>query len=446
MGQVTAEGYLADTFESIRDEIIAELRAEWGASVPLDDGTFDGHLIAILSERLVALDELGEIAFTSFDPDAASGVMQRVLGLITGTLETPAAGSKVTITVCGDDGTVLAGGDSGNVVSTASTGKRFVFATEVTLLQLDDWAASTAYAEGDRVNNASRCYECITAGVSAGAGGPTTTAADIVDGTAHWIYLGEGEAAADVVARSEEIGPIVAVAGDLTSRETPVAGWNTAVNLEDAELGRLAQTDEDFRLQREADVTAEGNGVPDAIRANVLAIAGVTNATVFFNNTDETVNDIPPHSCEVLVQGGDDQAIWDTLWQSVPVGIRTIGTEEGTALDADGFEQPVSFSRPEEIEVYVDVTLEKDPTTYGGNAEVKLAIATWGNAQRTGKNVVASAIAAQAFTVAGVLDVPLVEIDDAPAPSSSTTIPISKRQLAKYDTSRITVTTSDGEP
>lgn len=54
------------------------------------------------------------------------------------------------------------------------------------------WLATTAYALGDRVANASRYYECIAAGTSAGSGGPTTTAADITDGTAHWTYLGEG--------------------------------------------------------------------------------------------------------------------------------------------------------------------------------------------------------------------------------------------------------------
>ncbi len=53
------------------------------------------------------------------------------------------------------------------------------------------WAASTAYVLGDLRDNAGRMYAVITAGTSAGAGGPTTTAADITDGTVHWQYLGE---------------------------------------------------------------------------------------------------------------------------------------------------------------------------------------------------------------------------------------------------------------
>ena len=54
------------------------------------------------------------------------------------------------------------------------------------------WAANTAYAVGVRVTNSSNVYQCLTAGTSAGAGGPTgtTTPTDgIVDNTARWTYI-----------------------------------------------------------------------------------------------------------------------------------------------------------------------------------------------------------------------------------------------------------------
>ena len=52
------------------------------------------------------------------------------------------------------------------------------------------WAASTAYVVGDRrTNDSGKVYECITAGTSAGSGGPTGTTSDITDNTAHWKYL-----------------------------------------------------------------------------------------------------------------------------------------------------------------------------------------------------------------------------------------------------------------
>lgn len=51
------------------------------------------------------------------------------------------------------------------------------------------WQASHAYTAGTYVTNSSNIYRCITAGTSAASGGPSTTAADITDGTAHWAYV-----------------------------------------------------------------------------------------------------------------------------------------------------------------------------------------------------------------------------------------------------------------
>jgi hypothetical protein len=52
------------------------------------------------------------------------------------------------------------------------------------------WTNGHAYVLGDRVlNDTGKTYRCITAGTSAGSGGPTGTAADITDNTAHWKYI-----------------------------------------------------------------------------------------------------------------------------------------------------------------------------------------------------------------------------------------------------------------
>jgi hypothetical protein len=52
------------------------------------------------------------------------------------------------------------------------------------------WAISTAYVVGAVVlNDTNKIYACVTAGTSAGAGGPTGTGAGIVDGTAVWDYI-----------------------------------------------------------------------------------------------------------------------------------------------------------------------------------------------------------------------------------------------------------------
>lgn len=55
------------------------------------------------------------------------------------------------------------------------------------------WVLSTPYTKGTLITNDSgKFYLCITAGTSAGSGGPTGTTADITDGSAHWMYAGTG--------------------------------------------------------------------------------------------------------------------------------------------------------------------------------------------------------------------------------------------------------------
>jgi hypothetical protein len=52
------------------------------------------------------------------------------------------------------------------------------------------WASGTAYKKGEVVTaDSGKLYRCITAGTSAGSGGPNGTAADITDNTVHWAYV-----------------------------------------------------------------------------------------------------------------------------------------------------------------------------------------------------------------------------------------------------------------
>lgn len=62
------------------------------------------------------------------------------------------------------------------------------------------WAASHSYSLGAIVSNNSNFYVCVGAGTSAASGGPTTTAAGIVDGTAVWNYIGATAGQGNVLA------------------------------------------------------------------------------------------------------------------------------------------------------------------------------------------------------------------------------------------------------
>jgi uncharacterized phage protein gp47/JayE len=446
VSELTAEGLVIETFVEIRAGINAELREEYGPEADLSDGAVAGIFVAAVARSDADREELTEAVNSSSNPDTATGARLDSICAITGTIREAATPSSVVLTLTGDDATIVL---AGNQASIEATGARFATLEDVTLAALDAWTITTPYVIGDRVTNDGKAYLCTDPGTSAGAGGPDTEDEAITDGSVIWRFLGEGEAAADVDSECTVTGPTVGTTGTILEIETPVSGWISVINILDADVGTLLESDEALRMRRETELSRPGTSTQDAIRADILEVDGVTTVTVFANREDIEVDGIPAHSVEVLVQGGEDQDIWDKLWLSIPVEADTVGDEEGTVVDSQGTSHTLRFSRPDELEIYVEVELSKDPLTYpdDGDDQVIAAIVAFGDAQLTGRDVRASAISAAIFAaVDGILDVTAVFIGIAPAPALSTTIAVSLRQLALYDTSRIGVTSVDEVP
>lgn len=446
---VTAAGFLAKTMDVLVEGMEADIKAEFGF-VPRG---FLKKLIAIVCERFTELWELGELSFTAMDPDAVADALQDALYSITGTIRNEAKATSVLLTCTGTPTTLIT---TGSQAQNPATNDKFETQADGTITALSTWLPGHVYAVGDRVTNSSRGYVCRTAGTSAGSGGPVDTLDDETDNTAHWRYMGEGTGAVDITALCTETGPIVAESGDVNDIVTLVTGWSSVKNLADGVVGNDVETNADYRVRREQELSQAGATTPDAIRATLLEVAGVTSCTVFYNPTDTTDGDgVPPHGVECLIRGGSNQDLWTAIGQAcVAAGIDTTGTTVGTWTDSEGTSHAIAFSRPTEINIYVDVALTKiandpaDTTTYpsDGDNQVKLAIVAYGQAQKAGKDAVSSRLIAATFGVAGVLDVTHCYIGTAPSPVSSGTVAITTRQLAVFDTSRITVTSSNGTP
>lgn len=444
---LTAEGFLPKDLATVRAEIEADFQDAFGASINLSPRSFFGQFSGIMSEREANLWELSQAVYRAFDPDGATDDALDALSQLTGTLREGATNSLVDLTCVGTPGTLLS---AGRIVSVEEVGTRFVTTVDATIIAATAWTISTAYTLGQYVTNSGKVYVCITAGTSAGSGGPTTTADDITDGTVHWRHLGTGTGVVDVVTEAEDTGPIEAVAFTLNVIETPVGGWATAINLLDATPGQDIESDAALRIRRANEVTGEGNATVDAIRAGVLRrVPETTTVTVFENTTDSTDGDgLPPHSVEVLVRGGDDQDIFEAVFAEVAAGIATHGTESGTVVDSSGNSHTVKFSRPTEIDVYVIAEVLRVTATFpsDGSDQIKAALVALGDAYDIGKDVYARALIPAVFGIAGVLNVSAMKIGTAPTPTTENTITVTSRQLAVFDTSRITVTLSAGTP
>lgn len=300
---------------------------------------------------------------------------------------------------------------------------------------------------------ATKCTVTLTVTLGAGVTLPAGSVAHVAGQPANrWVTLaaatnsGGSPATVNVDAEAEAAGVFVANAGTITSIATPRTGWTAVTNTYDAAAGTAAETDPVLRLRRERELTAGGTSPPDAIRAALLRVDGVSSAVLSINDTDAYVLDQPPHSVRAIVQGGTDAAVALALWRAVAGGIQTYGglagdstTVEETVTDAGGFSRTVRFTRPSTVNAYATAYVVVDSATYVGDDALKLAIANITTAQLAGAPLRMSAAIRAALTVAGVVDCSEVAFGRASDAQVAANLGASPYEVLKLAAGRITI-------
>lgn len=445
-------GFNAKTLEDIRSEISDDIHTNVAASMNTTDKSRIGKLIGVFANQLAQAWEGIRDVFDSFNPDAATGLGLARLAALTGTIKNGASKSQVTLTLTGEAGSAVPTTGARFAVTSTSSEFKTIEGTGEVFGAVTAWSGAEILVAGDRrystVSTIRRVYECVVGGTTHASVAPTGETGSVTDGTATLAYVGRGNGVIDLDAEAVISGPISAVARDLTTILTPSHDLFSVINLENAIVGQDVETDEALRVRREDEIAQLGSTPVDAIRAELLQVPNVTTVSVFPNNSDvEDADGVPPHSVEPLVEGGVDQAIWNALLASVAAGIATHGDVVGAATDSVGNSHVMKFSRPDEEEIYVTVTLKKDATyPSNGDDQVKARIVELGNALGSGKNVVSTQIARWVYDVTGVHDVDPPLIGTSPSPVSQTTLTITSRQIPKFALARIVVNSSTAVP
>lgn len=458
---VTSAGWIPKPLATILAEIQADLQAVFGTGINLAASSVFGQLANRLAEREAEVWDLGEAIWNAFDPNSSSAAGLENLGALTGTTRLAASNGTVSMVLVGTNATAV---PQGTVFSAAGASK---VATDslATIATIAAWQASTAYAVGAIVSNDSgKLYSCTavpagaSTGQSAGAGGPTGTGTSISDNQLTWRYIATASAAVAASCTAQETGPATAAAGSIVTVETPVAGLSSVVNPLDLSPGRDIETDAAMKVRREALLRQSGNAALEAIRGDVLAVFGVTACTVLQNDTDVDSSGAggqPPHAIECIVLGGADADVRKAILASKAAGTRSYGTNAiGTITDSQGRAQQIDFTRPTPVAIYVTVNGTKDAAAYPatGDADIKQALVSYSLGllvDSTGKQVFAGYAAGGTVnawnlvpavkTVSGVITITSILIGLAPSPTLSNDLPMTIRQLAQLDTSRIVI-------
>ena len=123
--------------------------------------------------------------------------------------------------------------------------------------------------------------------------------------------------------------------------------------------GREAQTDVELRQAYIAKSALRSNTMVDSVVAEILnTVVGIETVSGFENDTD-FVNDrqMPPHSIEFVVEGGEDSEIASAILRKKAGGIQTYGSVVVDVPGKYGDSIPIKFNRPTYIYVWLKIVL-----------------------------------------------------------------------------------------
>jgi len=304
-------GLTIQTLDDIVSEMGAALKLALSAPDLLTDdpASPEGALIGILAERESLLQENVEAAYFGAYPQTATGVSFMRAIRMAGISVKPATPSAVTLTL------------HATAAMTVPAGSL------VAVTQID------------------------------GLGAIYSTDADLVFPAA---------GSRDVTATAIEMGPdtaTAATAGTITTIVTAVANWDTVTNALAATPGTNMETDSEALVRMKQSFSGPGQSPIDALRAQLLAIAGVAQVLVLENTAyyvDPTTTDaagtlgkaircivwpVPAHTAlpAFPTLGSVEEAIAAAIWHGKTDGALAQGLVATKTRDTAGHEQPIAY-------------------------------------------------------------------------------------------------------
>lgn len=358
-------GFNRKSLSEIRAIIEADYRSIWGDNVVLDNSEPDGQEIGIIAYYEDQNMQLLEAVWNSFSPNRASGVSLQDAVNYNGITILDESKSTVTLTITTNQANVTY--PSGLIFSDINS--------------QTNWIADNVFT--------------------------TDT-------------LGR----ATVTATAENYGKIQALANTITQIKTPQYGLLSVTNESPAQLGRMRETDAELRARNAKSKAFDSDGNGPSVEAGVKQIDGVQDAKVLENKTngyllvESGAYRLKPHSFCVVVLGGDDQVIADTIRQRISGGCDT-GLEYdsggGTYVDysenvtlnsytAKGNAVEITFTRPTLIGVHLQIEFPTNVTIdYALSNQITAAFKTYIEAETaTGDEVSALAAIMYVFNQLGI--------------------------------------------
>lgn len=382
------------TYEEIRDDLIAKLKQIFGNDIYIDEDSMDYQMVSIFARKIFDCNCLAQLSYNNRTPITAIGVGLDNAVAFANIRRKEATYSTVNLLITGDVGTVIENGE-------VSDGN-------------NDWELPDEVTIPDSGQ----------------------------------IY---------VQATCKVPGKIEALPNTISKINTPVFGWLSVNNEYSADTGIDEENDASLRGRFAISSSLPSQTVFEGLIAAVEDVEDVDRVVGYENDTGSTSTSsvpgnipagLPAHSVTLVVEGGDDGSVAQTIMAKKTPGCYTNGTTDIVVTSISGNVNHIRFYRPTYNTLYVKVSIVSlQGYTPEYEAKIKDAIVDYIKSLQIGENIYRSVVWSVATSAMLSINSPAFSVQDVQFSSDGVTYSASDviqdfYEVAQLDSSNVSVEVS----
>ncbi len=415
---VTDKGFVMKRMDTILEEIHGDLTEGFGFDTRLAGSSFLGTLVTTFAGQIADLWEAAQDSYYAKYPATASGLNLDHAVQYGGIYRKPDKQTCYPLHCTGDDGTVVR---AGMYVATDTKPEIRLYSAEefkitrencnaavIRVATIEKDAAYTVSLNGivysysseegtreDILNGLIGQIRAEEYQVQLNDENNAIVIADTVKTRSNVLILSDNLTTESVTTvanfLTEDYGKITLPDGIVTVMVNNIPGFDEVTNIIAPSYGRLQETDIELRQSYIAKAALRSNTMIDSIVSELLNnVADIESASGYENDTDVTNSDgMPPHSIEMVVEGGNDSEIAAAILNRKAGGIQTYGKVEVGVPGKYGETITVRFNRPRYLYTWLKVVIHGVKARLSANYQklVTDSILEYGNQMKAGDNL-----------------------------------------------------------
>ncbi|EEJ2154917.1 hypothetical protein XK44_003674 [Salmonella enterica subsp. enterica] len=301
MGSVTSTGYVPVKLDDWISRFETLFRRVYGADIDLSAKSADGQMVGILAQMFADQDEQVAILFSMLDPNQASGVyVDQFLAYVALQRKGEMSTLLTKVKIEGDRNTII----------------------------------RTPYYVTDSSNNVYQLNSTVAL---------------------------DDNGVVETSFSSVKTGRFVVLANDELKPQTIVSGVRKVTNMQVSSGGASTELDSEAIDRAYASYGKPGTNSIDGIVAEIRQMTDVIACNGYENEEDtrDPLTGLPPHSMQIVVDGGSPAAIADCIFRRKTNGCKQIGTVSYQITDKSGTQRTMKWSQPTYVEAYASLVVAR---------------------------------------------------------------------------------------